>query len=157
MTDPHAYRSAVTPLLVVPDTDAALRFYAEALGAEELFRLTMPDGAVVHAQMLVHGALVMLADENRDHGNLAPTSLGGAPVLMQLTVPDVDAVVARAKASGAEELVPVGDRFYGERAGRIQDPFGHVWIVATVTEKLSTQEMQNRMDEMIAAVAAGDT
>jgi PhnB protein len=154
MTDPHAYRAAVTPLLVVPDTDAALRFYAEAFGAEELFRLTMPDGAIVHAQMLVHGALVMLADENRDHGNLAPTTLGGAPVLMQLTVLDVDDVVARAKAGGAEELIPVGDQFYGERSGRIRDPFGHVWIVSTVTEAVAPAEMQRRMDEMMSGSAA---
>jgi len=157
MTDPHSYRAAVTPLLVVPDTAAALRFYAEAFGAEELFRLTMPDGAIVHAQMQIHGALVMLADENRDHGNLAPASAGGAPVLMQLTVPDVDEVMARAKAGGAEELIPLGDQFYGERSGRIRDPFGHVWIVATVTERLSPREMQSRIDEMMAAVAARDT
>jgi len=88
MTDPHSYRAAVTPLLVVPDTDAALRCYAEAFDAEELFRLSMPDGAIAHAQMLIAGALVMLADENPDHGNLAPSSVGGSPVLMQLTVPD---------------------------------------------------------------------
>jgi len=154
MTDPHSYRAAVTPLLVVPDTDAALRFYAEAFDAEELFRLTMPDGAIVHAQMLVHGALVMLADENRDHGNLAPTTLGGAPVLMQLTVPDVDDVMARAKAGGAEELIPVGDQFYGERSGRIRDPFGHVWIVSTVTEAVAPAEMQRRMDVMMSGSAA---
>lgn len=154
MTDPHAYRAAVTPLLVVPDTAAALRFYAEAFGAEELFRLTMPDGAVVHAQMLVHGALVMLADENPDHGNLAPTSVGGAPVLMQLTVPDVDDVVARAKAAGAEELIPVGDQFYGERSGRVRDPFGHVWIVSTVIEAVAPEEMQRRMDAMMSGAAS---
>jgi len=157
MTDPHAYRAAVTPLLVVPDAVAALRFYSEAFGAEELFRLTMPDGAIAHAQMQINGALVMLADENRDHGNLSPASVGGAPVLMQLTVPDVDDVMARAKAGGAEELIPLGDQFYGERSGRIRDPFGHVWIVSTVTEPLSPREMQSRIDEMIAAMAASDT
>jgi len=149
MTDPHTYRAAVTPLLVVPDTDAALRFYAETFGAEELFRLTMPDGAVVHAQMLISGALVMLADENPDHGNLAPNSLGGAPVLMQLTVPDVDDVLARAKAAGAEELIAVGDQFYGERSGRVRDPFGHVWIVSTIMEDVTPEEMQRRMDAML--------
>ncbi len=148
------HRAAVTPLLVVPDTNAALRFYAKAFGAEELFRLTMPDGATAHAQMLIEGALVMLADENPDHGNLAPTSLGGAPVLMQLTVPDADDVVTRAKAAGADELIPVGDQFYGERAGRIRDPFGHVWIVSTVTEAVPPAEMQRRIDAMMSGSAA---
>jgi len=147
-------RSAVTPLLIVPDTEVALRFYSEAFGGDELFRLTMPDGAIVHAQMLVHGALVMLADENRNHGNIAPTSLGGTPVLMQLTVPDVDEVVARAKAAGAEELIPVGDQFYGERSGRIRDPFGHLWIVSTLREDVAPGEMQRRMDAMMSGSAA---
>ena len=90
MTDPHTYRMAVTPLLVVPDTAAALRFYAEAFGAEELFRLTMP----------------------------------------------------------------VGDQFYGERSGRIRDPFGHVWIVSTVTAGVAPTEMQRRMDAMMGGSAA---
>lgn len=157
MTEPHAYRTAVTPLLVVPDTAEALSFYRDAFGAEELFRLTMPDGAIVHAQMLIGGALVMLADENRNHGNLAPASVGGAPVLMQLTVPDADDVVARAKAGGAKELIPVGDQFYGERSGRIRDPFGHVWIISTITERLSSQEMQSRMNEMLSAMSPSET
>jgi PhnB protein len=156
MSDPdlHKYRTAVTPLLVVSNAAEALRFYTEAFGAEELFRLTMPDGAIAHAQMLIGGALVMLADENPDHGNLAPTTLGGSTVLMQLTVPDVDEVVARAKAAGAGEVIPVGDQFYGERSGRIRDPFGHVWIVSTVTEPLSPDEMQRRMDEMMSGSGA---
>jgi len=150
MSEHLEHRTAVTPLLVVPDTDAALRFYAEAFGAEELFRLTMPDRTIAHAQMLVAGALVMLTDENPDHGNLAPSSAGGSPALMQLTMPDVDEVVARAKPAGAEELIPVGDQFYGERSGRIRDPFGHVWIVSTVTEDVALGEMQRRMDAMMS-------
>ena len=148
------HRSAVTPLLTVPKTPEALEFYAEAFGAEELFRLTMPDGAVVHAQMLVHGALVMLADEDADHGHLSSASLGGSPVKLHLTVPDVDDVVARAKAAGAEELIPVGDQFYGERSGRVRDPFGHVWIVSTITEAVAPEEMQRRMDAMMGGSAA---
>lgn len=142
------HRSAVTPVLIVPKTADALRFYAGVFGGEELFRLTMADGAIVHAQMLVHGALVMLADENPGHGNLAPTSVGGTPVLMNLTVPNVDDVVTRAKAAGAEVLIPVGDQFYGERSGRIRDPFGHVWIVAKKIEPVSPDEMQRRIDAM---------
>jgi PhnB protein len=152
--DLHHHRKAVTPLLVASNAAEALWFYTEAFGAEELFRLTMPDGAIAHAQMRIGGALVMLADENPDHGNLAPSSLGGSTVLMQLTVPDVDDVVARAKAAGAGELIPVGDQFYGERSGRIRDPFGHVWIVSTVTEALSPEEMQRRMDQMMSGSAA---
>ncbi|MFP3921070.1 MAG: VOC family protein [Dichotomicrobium sp.] len=151
MTDESAgHGNAVTPHLVVSDTEAALRFYAEAYGAEELFRLTMPDGAIVHAEMLIGGALVMLADASPEHGNRAPDTAGEPPsVLMNLLVPDVDDVVARAKAAGAEELIPVDDRFYGHRSGRIRDPFGHVWIVATIIENVSPQEMQRRMDAMM--------
>lgn len=143
--------SSVAPHLVVPDTDVALRFYAEAFGAEEQFRLTMPDGTVGHAQMLIGGALVMLADADPDHGNRAPDTAGDPPsVLMNLLVPDVDDTVARAKTAGADELMPVEDRFYGHRAGRIRDPFGHVWIVSTVIEEVSPQEMQRRLDAMMA-------
>lgn len=148
--------SAVTPHLVVSDTEAALRFYSEALGAEELFRLTMPDGAIAHAEMLIGGALIMLADDSPDHGNRAPEPAGEPPsVLINLLVPDVDDVVARAKAAGAKELIPVDDRFYGHRSGRIRDPFGHVWIISTVIEDVSPQEMQRRMDAMMAEPQAG--
>jgi PhnB protein len=114
----------------------------------------MPDGAVVHAQMLIGGALVMLADEDANHGHLSPASLGGSAVKLHLTVPDVDDVVARAKAAGAEELIPVGDQFYGERSGRVRDPFGHVWIVSTITEAVAPEEMQRRMDAMMGGSAA---
>jgi PhnB protein len=144
------HRAVVTPMLIVPDTAAALRFYAAAFGAQELFRLTMPDGAIAHAQMRIHDALVMLADEDPGFGNLAPTSIGGVAVLMNLTVPDVDDVVARVKSAGAQEMIPVGDQFYGKRSGRIRDPFGHVWIIATIIEDVAPQEMQRRMDKMMS-------
>lgn len=77
-------------------------------------------------------------------GNRSPESLGGSPVIIHLYVPDVDALAARAIAAGAKLLIPVADQFYGDRSGRLADPFGHVWIIATHKEDVSPEEIQKR-------------
>ena len=141
---------AVMPYLGVRDAAAAIEFYKQAFGAVERERLTAPDGTVAHAGVEIGGSMVMFAEENPEWGNHAPPSLGGTTVRLHLYVDDVDAVFARALALGAKERIPVADQFYGDRSGRLEDPFGHVWILATRKEQVSHEEMQTRLDAMMA-------
>ena len=146
MSDRH-----VSPYLTVVDAGAALDFYAQALGAIETGpRLTAPDGTIVHTEFRIGAASVMLAEHNPDFGTAEPHSLGGTPVRLALSVENADATVEAAERTGAKVLIPVSDQFYGYRAGRIEDPFGHVWIVSQLIESLSQEEMQRRLDEMFA-------
>ena len=141
----------VAPYITVVDAAAALDFYARAFGAVETGpRLTAPDGSIVHAEIRIGDATVMLSEHNPDFGTAEPLSLGGTPVRLALEVEDADATVEAAERAGAKILIPVGDQFYGYRAGRIEDPFGHVWIVSQLIESLSQEEMQRRLDEMFS-------
>lgn len=134
----------IVPYLGVRDAVRAIAFYREAFDARETSRLVDPAGGVIHAEVVIGGGAVMLAEENAEWGNHSPAALGGTSVRLVLQVPDVDAVVARAVAAGATLVIPVADQFYGERAGRVQDPFGHQWIVSTHVEDVSPEEMQRR-------------
>jgi PhnB protein len=135
----------------VKDAPAAIEFYKQAFGAVERERLTAADGTVAHAGIEIGGSMVMLAEENPDWGNVSPTSLGGTTVRLHLYVDNVDAVFARALALGAVERIPVADQFYGDRSGRLEDPFGHQWILATRVEEVSRDEMNRRFAAMMAA------
>lgn len=139
----------VSPYLTVVGVSAALDFYRQAFGAVETGpRLTTPDGSIVHTEIRVGAGTVMLSEHNPAFGAAEPHSLGGTPVRLALDVENADATVEAATRAGAKVLIPVGDQFYGHRAGRIEDPFGHVWIVSQVLETLSQEEMQRRLDEM---------
>ena len=138
----------VTAALGVPDCNRALEFYSKVFGATEILRLRDPDGSTAHLEIRIGSSVVMLADENPDWGNLSPETIGGTPVRLHLYVEDVDACAERAVAAGAELSMPVADQFYGDRSGRILDPFGHIWILATHIEEVSQEEMQRRYDEM---------
>lgn len=142
---PEGLESA-TPFLSIKDAARAIDFYKEAFGATEIFRLTEPSGRLGHAEILIGKARISLADEYPEYNVVGPQSLGGSPVVIQLYVEDVDAVVARAVAAGATVLQPVSDQFYGDRSGKVKDPFGHVWIFATRKEEVSPEEMQRRFD-----------
>ena len=141
--------SQISPYLTVVGASAALDFYAQAFGAVETGpRLTAPDGSIVHTEFRIGDATVMLSEHNPDFGTADPHSLGGTPVRLALSVENADATVDAATRAGAKILIPVDDQFYGQRAGRIEDPFGHVWIVSQLIEALSPEEMQRRLDEM---------
>ena len=143
------FENSVSPYLAVVDAAAALDFYARAFGAVETGpRLTAPDGSIVHTEVRIGGATIMLSEHNPDFGTTDPHSLGGTPVRLSLEVENADATVEAATHAGARVLIPVDDQFYGYRAGRIEDPFGHVWIVSQLIESLSREEMQRRLDEM---------
>jgi PhnB protein len=137
-------RSSVSPYLIVRDATAAIDFYQRALGAEEAYRLTDPQGRIGHAELRFGGSLVMLADEHPEFGALSPASVGGTPVRLHLAVDDADRTVGAALAAGATLLRPVQDQFHGERSGMIADPFGHLWHIGAATEAVTPEEMQRR-------------
>lgn len=139
---------SLTPLLGVADASAALAWYARVFGAEEIMRLTAPDGTVVHAEARIGDELLMLGEEDPARGSPGPASLGGTSVRVHLYLEDVDAVFHRALEEGAEEVFPLRDQLYGDRSGRVRDPFGHEWILARRRESLTPEEMQARMEAM---------
>jgi PhnB protein len=119
---------SVAPMLSVRNGARAVEFYKSAFGAIEVFRIQAPDGAVV-SRLSVDGSEFWVADESPEHGNFSPESLGGGTARMVLTVPDPDAMFAKAVAAGAREVNSVEDREYGWRVGRVVDPFGHHWEI----------------------------
>jgi PhnB protein len=141
---PDGYHE-VTPYLIVSGGAKALEFYAQAFGAVERLRIPPgPAGKVGHAEIVIGGSCIMLADEHPEIGALGPHTVGGSPVGLHLYVADVDAVVARAVAAGATLTRPVADQFYGDRVGGITDPFGHRWWIATRKEDLTSEELHRR-------------
>lgn len=139
--------AGITPYLSVKGAAAAIEFYKKAFGATELMRLPGPDETLGHAEIKIGDALVMLADEYPDYGNLSPKTFGGSSVRLHMYVEDVDAFFERAVAAGAKVLLPVADQFYGDRSGRLEDPFGHVWLVSTHVEDVTPEECERRMKE----------
>ncbi len=149
MSAPSSY-PPLSPSLVVDDAAAAIDFYRKAFGAEELYRLIDPEsGKVGHAEITIHGVLVMLAEEYEGITR-SPKSLGGTSVNLGLMSADARADFDRAVAAGAEVVRPLADQFYGHLGGRVRDPFGHEWIISQEIEKISPEEMQQRWNAMVA-------
>ena len=144
---PDGYHS-VTPYLSVRGAAQAIEFYKKAFGAKEIMRMPGPDGKVGHAEVRIGDSRVMLADEYEAMAFLSPQARGGTTVNIHLYVHHVDAIVARATAAGGKLVRPVQDQFYGDRTGSIEDPFGHVWHVATHQEDLSMAELKRRAERM---------
>ena len=149
---PNGYHS-VTPYLACHDATRAIEFYKQALGAKELMRMPAPGGKVGHAEMRIGDSRIMLADEYPDIDFLGPQARGGSAVHLHVYVRDVDATVERARAEGAQVVQAVQDKFYGDRAGSVRDPFGHVWHLATHKEDLSKAQLRKRAEQ--AAKEAG--
>ena len=150
---PEGYRS-VTPYLIVDDGAAALEFYAKALGAIERMRMDWGGGRVGHAELEIGDSVVMLASEFPEMNALSPRTIGGTPVSLMVYVEDVDAVFAKAVEEGAEVVRPVADQFYGDRAGRIRDPFGHEWTLSTHVEDVTPEELRRRQEAMVSGSGA---
>ena len=146
---PEGYHS-VTPYLVVKDAKAALAWYQEALGAEEVLRLPGPDGTLMHAEFRIGNSVVMMGEENPQMGAIGPATLGGSGVGICLYVENVDDAYAKALAAGGTEERPLQDQFYGDRSGTIRDPYGHQWTIATHIEDVSPEELDKRMAEMFS-------
>jgi PhnB protein len=140
---PDGYHS-VTPYLIISGATEAIAFYQKAFGATELMRISAPGGKIGHAEIKIGDSPIMLADEFPEMGYKSPQTLGGSPVSIMIYVDDVDTVFAQAIAAGGKEQRPVKDQFYGDRSGTLEDPFGHVWHVATHKEDVSAEEMEQR-------------
>ena len=140
---PEGYHTA-TPYLTVQDTAAAINFYKRAFAAKELFRMPGPDGKIMHAEITIGDSHVMLADESESGETRAPQALKGTASGIFLYLEDVDAVFKQAVKAGAKETMPVQNMFWGDRFGKLTDPFGHKWMLASHIEDISPAEMQER-------------
>jgi PhnB protein len=147
---PKGYH-AVTPYLSVKGAASAIAFYKKAFGAKEIMRMPGPGGTIGHAEIQIGDSRIMLADEYPEINFRSPQAFGGTPVAISLYVQDVDRVVKKAIAGGAKVLRPVTDQFYGDRSGSLEDPFGHVWHVATHKEDIPMKELKKRAAAMAAS------
>lgn len=137
----------VTPHLTVRNAEAAIGFYKAAFGAEEIYRLPDPKGeGIWHAELKIGDSAIFLNDEcpDPDMGGIAPSTLGGTPVTIHLSVKDVDAWFERAVRAGASVAMPLEDMFWGDRYGKLVDPFGHQWSVASPIKNLSPEEISRQ-------------
>ena len=150
---PKAYGS-LTPGLAIRGAADAIAFYKKAFGAKELSRMPGPGGKLMHAEVKIGDRILMLGDEAPEMGSPSPQTLGGSAVALMHYVKDVDAVFARAVASGAKPLFPPTDMFWGDRYGQVVDPFGHRWSIATHKADLTPRQMAKGMDEWMASQAA---
>jgi PhnB protein len=139
---------SVTPHLVCAGAADAIEFYKKAFGALESARLPGSDGKLMHAAIRIGDSTVMLADEFPEWGSVGPKSLKGSPVTIHLYVEDADKFVERAVKAGAKVTMPVSEQFWGDRYGKLEDPFGHHWSVATHVRDVSREEMDEAMKEM---------
>ena len=149
---PEGYHTA-TPYLTIRNAAQALDFYKRAFGATEVMRMTSPDGKVGHAEIRIGDSAIMLSDEFPDMDAHSPQMIGGSPVMIHLYVEDADALVKRAVEAGATLQRPVEDQFYGDRGGKLADPFGHVWWIATHVEDVPPQEIEKRAAAMFGGAA----
>jgi PhnB protein len=147
---PKGYNT-ITPYLVIKGAAKAIDYYKKVLGATVVVRMDGPGGHIGHAELQIGDSRIMLADENPQMGNRSAESIGASPVSLYVYLPDCDKVVAKAVAEGAKILKPVQDQFYGDRSGFIQDPFGHLWGIATHKEDVSPKEMAERMKKLMPA------
>ncbi|HTX35611.1 MAG TPA: VOC family protein [Bryobacteraceae bacterium] len=151
---PQGYHT-VTPYLVVNDAAKAIEFYKRAFDAKEKFRMEGPPGKIGHAELQIGDSILMVADEMPQMDAKAPQSLGGTTAGIFLYVKDVDAVFNKAVGAGAKATMPVADMFWGDRYGKLMDPFGHSWSMATHIEDVAPEEMQKRVRAEMAARQSG--
>jgi PhnB protein len=145
---PPGYHS-LTPHMVVRDASRAIEFYQQAFGATQRGGVMKgPDGKVMHAELLIGDSILMLADEFPEFGTRSPQSSGGAGMILHIYTEDVDAAVDRAVKAGATVEMPVTDMFWGDRYGKLADPFGHKWSIATHTVDLSAEDMDRAVKAM---------
>ena len=144
---PAGYHT-ITPYLVCRNASGAMDFYKKAFGAKERYRMLGPDGKIAHAEMTIGSSILMLGDESPQMGASAPETVGGSPVHVFLYLPNVDKTYAQAVSAGATAQMPPTDMFWGDRYGKLEDPFGHHWSVATHIRDVSEEELQQVMKQM---------
>lgn len=149
---PEQYRGAI-PYLCIKDTARALDFYKQAFGTRETLRMPTPDGRVMHAEIHIGDAVVMLGEECLHMDFRSPETIGGSPVNIYIYVNDVDGLAAKAEAAGITVTRPVQNQFYGDRTVQFRDPFGHIWGFATHIEDVPEDELKRRFEAMCASHA----
>jgi PhnB protein len=149
---PPGYHT-ITPSIIVRNVSEALDFYQRAFGAEVTERMDGPDGTIVHAEMRIGDSPVMLGPESEEWGTKSPLSTNGNPQSLHIYVPDADAAFARAVEAGATVKYPMNDAFWGDRYGKVTDPFGHDWSLATRMKDMTAEEMAKAAEEWMAQQA----
>jgi PhnB protein len=146
---PKGYHT-ITPFMTVRDAARAIEFYKQAFGAKERGVMKGPEGKIMHAEVVIGDSIIMLADEFPEFGSLSPQSTGGSGTGLHIYIEDVDSAFDRAVKAGATVEMPVADMFWGDRYGKLRDPFGHKWSIGTHKADLSMEEMKKGMDEAMA-------
>jgi PhnB protein len=149
---PEGYHT-VTPYLVLDNAAQAIEYYKRAFGAKEIVRMDGPPGKIGHAELKIGDSMLMLADEMPGSSGRSPKSLGGTTTGVFLYVEDVDATFNQAVAAGAKTEMPPTDMFWGDRFGKLIDPFGHSWALATHKEDVAPDEMKKRSQAAMAQMA----
>jgi PhnB protein len=147
---PEGY-TTVTPSITLSDTPKAIEFYKKALGATERMRMAGPDGKIVHAEIQVGNAFIMMNDECM--GQRSAKSIGGSPVNFYLYVENVDTAFPKAIAAGGKQTAPLMDMFWGDRMGCFEDPFGIQWTIATRVKDVTPEDMKRGSDEFMKQMA----
>jgi PhnB protein len=153
---PSGYHT-VTPYLTLNDCARAIDFYKKAFGAKEMVRMDGPPGKIGHAEIKIGDSVIMLADEMPGAGSRAPKSLGGTTAAVFLYVNDVDSSYKKAVDAGANADMPPADMFWGDRFGKLTDPFGHSWAMATHKEDVAPEEMGKRAQQEMAKMGRAKT
>jgi uncharacterized glyoxalase superfamily protein PhnB len=149
---PAGYHT-ITPAIVVRGAAKAIDFYKQAFGAEEVDRMVGPDGSIMHAEIRIGDSLIMLGEENEQWGTRSPLTLNGVHGSLHIYVADADAAVDRAVKAGATIRYPMEDAFWGDRYGKVTDPFGHEWGIATRVKNMTREEMEAAGKEWMAKAA----
>jgi len=145
---PEGYHS-ITPYMTVRDAARAIEFYKQAFGAVEKAAMKGPDGKIMHAELRIGDSILMLGDEMPEFGSLSPLSTGGTGMGLHIYVENVDTAFERAVQAGAAVEMPVSDMFWGDRYGKLKDPFGHKWSIGTHMRDVSAQEMKKAQEEFL--------
>ena len=138
---PAGYHS-VTPAIIVRDAAAAIEFYKRAFGAQEVARMAGPDGKIAHAEIQIGNSRIMLGEESQEWGTVSPLTTNTVTGSLHIYVPDADASFARAVNAGATVTNPLSDAFWGDRYGKLKDPFGHEWGIATRVRNMTDEEIE---------------
>jgi PhnB protein len=145
---PEGYHT-LTPFLTVRDAVRAIDFYKQAFGAVERGAMKSPDGKIMHAELRIGDSIIMLSDEFPEFGSLSPQSIGGSGMGLHIYLEDVDSAFDRAVKAGAKVEMPVADMFWGDRYGKLADPFGHKWSIGTHIRDLSVKDIEKGQEEFM--------
>jgi PhnB protein len=148
---PEGY-STVTPYIAVDDAAKAIEFYKRAFGAKERVKMEGPPGKISHAELEIGDSVIMLSDPFPQSPLKTPKEIGGTTASMLLYVEDVDEAVQQAVDAGAKITMEIENQFWGDRFGRVEDPFGQNWQIATHVEDVAPEEMAKRAEQAMAGM-----